>query len=591
MKRERVLAFILGLKSSFRWFLSGTPSHSNFNDIQVLATLLGVHLGVDETLPGTKISKRGPTSTGDNTGLENLSLFLEIRSIQWHERRHVLAQKFLDRFVRQNQAEHDEIPWKEYQITVDLPPVERAIYLELETHLKSLDMNTKNAQKSKKRNAGDRDTRMQQILQESTSAEEALLKCCCHFNMSSSESGSSAMETIKDIIDHRRKQKDSLVTSLVRQIADAYRMQHKILLEQPGWLSETATGKGEVPSALKQYLQAVDKKESVTHGADEEVHSAIDEIVQKAEAAFREEPNACVEGFEDMLPTDHDDNADTLLQLLFPMKLCLRNHMHYVRSTGKELCGRIRSLRYVEWIHKFQTSESVFDCAHCPRKGISTKEVGVLSSCGHIGCLTCLENSASEEKCIEYPQCQARVNRAHIVKSTFFGEHVKDKSGGKFGKKLTTIVEKVNEIIQSGDRIILFCQFDDLTSKVEEALSSCNIKSVQVKGSVSQQIKTLNVFQKDKPGKDDPRVLLLKMDDEQSAGLNLTKLNHAVFVHPLLADSKQAYTAYETQAIGRIRRFGQSKTVQIHRFLVNDTIDTQIYNQRTGNEEAEDKII
>ena len=77
------------------------------------------------------------------------------------------------------------------------------------------------------------------------------------------------------------------------------------------------------------------------------------------------------------------------------------------------------------------------------------------------------------------------------------------------------------------------------------------------------------------------------MDDEQSAGLNLTKLNHAIFVHPLLADSQQEYVAYETQAIGRIRRFGQSKTVHIHRFLVKDTIDTQIYHQRRCKETQE----
>ena len=28
------------------------PPHNNFNDAQILAKLLGVHLGVDDTLPG-----------------------------------------------------------------------------------------------------------------------------------------------------------------------------------------------------------------------------------------------------------------------------------------------------------------------------------------------------------------------------------------------------------------------------------------------------------------------------------------------------------------------------------------------------------
>jgi hypothetical protein len=44
---------------------------------------------------------------------------------------------------------------------MDLPPAERAIYLELENYLKSLEMNSKKALKSKKSSKGDRENRMQ----------------------------------------------------------------------------------------------------------------------------------------------------------------------------------------------------------------------------------------------------------------------------------------------------------------------------------------------------------------------------------------------------------------------------------------------
>lgn len=155
---------ILDIKSSFRWCLSGTPKHSDFNDIQTLSSLLGVHLGIDEVLPGVKLSKR-LLADKESTGLESLSHFLESRSVQWHERRHLLAQQFLNRFVRQNIAEIDEIPFEEHEVVIELPPAERAIYLELETHLKSLEMNSKNAQRSKKNSTGDRESRMQQVLQ------------------------------------------------------------------------------------------------------------------------------------------------------------------------------------------------------------------------------------------------------------------------------------------------------------------------------------------------------------------------------------------------------------------------------------------
>ena len=79
--------------------------------------------------------------------------------------------------------------------------------MELETHLKSLEMNSMTAQKSKRKCTGDRESRMQRILEESDSGEEALLKCCCHFNMSSSFT---ALETIDDIISLRHVRKKSV---------------------------------------------------------------------------------------------------------------------------------------------------------------------------------------------------------------------------------------------------------------------------------------------------------------------------------------------------------------------------------------------
>jgi hypothetical protein len=116
---------------------------------------MGVHLGVDESLPGAKHRKNG-----ENTGLESLSSYLELRTIQWHEKREEQAQQFLDQFVRQNVAEISEIPYEEHIKSIVLPPAERAIYLELETHLKSLDMKSKSAQKSKNKSTGDRESRM-----------------------------------------------------------------------------------------------------------------------------------------------------------------------------------------------------------------------------------------------------------------------------------------------------------------------------------------------------------------------------------------------------------------------------------------------
>jgi len=47
------------------------------------------------------------------SALEQLESFMERHSTSWHHRRHDKAQSFLDRFVRQNVAEIDEIAFED----------------------------------------------------------------------------------------------------------------------------------------------------------------------------------------------------------------------------------------------------------------------------------------------------------------------------------------------------------------------------------------------------------------------------------------------------------------------------------------------
>ena len=58
--------------------------------------------------------------------------------------------------------------------------------------------------------------------------------------------------------------------------------------------------------------------------------------------------------------------------------------------------------------------------------------------------------------------------------------------------------------------------------------------------------------------------------------------NWAFFVSPLLTDTAEQYKSFETQAIGRIRRYGQKKPVKVFRLLSKETIDISTYEQRSG---------
>jgi len=133
--------------------------------------------------------------------------------------------------------------------------------------------------------------------------------------------------------------------------------------------------------------------------------------------------------------------------------------------------------------------------------------------------------------------------------------------------------------LPSEERVLVFVQFPDLTEKVAAALEAHKISFLQIRGSASSKSKALQEFQ-------DPdashKVLLLNVMDESASGANLTVANHAIFISPLLAPSQEIYEANETQAIGRLQRFGQTKLVHVYRFLTTNSVDIEIFEPRTG---------
>merc|ERR1712232_615955 len=75
---------------------------------------------------------------------------------------------------------------------------------------------------------------------------------------------------------------------------------------------------------------------------------------------------------------------------------------------------------------------------------------------------------------------------------------------------------------------------------------------------------------------DSIHILLLSLEHSAS-GTNLTAANHIVFVHPMSAASSERAVSYEAQAIGRCRRWGQSKSeVHCWRFVTRGTIEEAI---------------
>ncbi|TFK64107.1 hypothetical protein BDN72DRAFT_963450 [Pluteus cervinus] len=539
----KVHSLVTRLTADRHWVLSGTPPIHDFGALKTIAAFLNLHLGVDDDAEGTsaEVKKR----RREQTSVEKFHSFREVHSLEWHAHRHALGQGFLDRFVRQNIAEIDEIPWTEKHEYITLPAAERAIYLELEHHLRALDMTIKRGKKTE----SDREKRLAQSLGESKTAEEALLKRCSHFEVETTNEN--AMKACDVIVEERQRQLDECKEELLKAIKE-------------GSKREKALGNVGNESMFNEYIR-VCRLEGVD---DQDATKMVNELLDDAGiGAAKPKPKA-----QDV-------------SLSEKVKAAVWEHRektHEIRRLTKELVGRVRSLRYFTVVRDLQKqgeSPPVVSCPSCGRENLPIVEVAVLSSCGHMGCLECVKTCAEKEECVYAASnaCKSAARVLNVVKAETLGvdDEERDGRGKHFGMKLEKVVQLIKKLPKS-ERMLVFVQFPDLMKKVTEAFTYHKIKFLEIRGTASQKSKNLEKFQQES----EERVLLLNVMDESASGANLTSANHAIFLSPLLAPSKEIYKACETQAVGRLVRYGQTKHVFVYRFLTLNTIDEEIYQQR-----------
>ncbi|KAJ7782010.1 hypothetical protein DFH07DRAFT_792303 [Mycena maculata] len=540
----KVHPLITNLTAERHWVLSGTPPVHDFAALKTISAFLGLHLGVDDDGEGQSVEVK--KRRREQTDAEKFHSFREVHSLEWHAHRHQLGQGFLDRFVRQNVPEIDEIPFTVHVNPIILPAAERAIYLELEHHLRALDMTIKRGRKTE----SDREKRLAKSLGDSKSAEEALLKRCSHFDLDTSNEN--AMKACDVIVREREKQLADCEAELLGSVKAGVKREINL---------------GNVPDESIFSIWVRSSKDTGVDDAD--ASETIRKILEKAD-----------------VDSIQRKKSRKSVELTTKVKDAIWEHReatHDIRRLAKELVGRVRSLRFFTAVRDLQKQREVpmdVTCEGCKRKSVPIGEVSVLSSCGHMGCSECVRNCADKEECVYRASgaCSSAARVLNIVRAETLGvdDEARDGRGKHYGKKLEDVMELIKDKVPTDERVLVFVQFPDLMKKVAEALKDNKIKFLEIKGSASAKSKSLESFQQDSA----ERVLLLNLMDESASGANLTSANHAIFLSPLLAPSQEIYDACMTQAVGRLVRYGQTKHVHIWRFKTQETIDEEIYDQR-----------
>lgn len=137
--------------------------------------------------------------------------------------------------------------------------------------------------------------------------------------------------------------------------------------------------------------------------------------------------------------------------------------------------------------------------------------------------------------------------------------------------KLARLVEMLTEVLESGEKALIFSQFTEMGGMLRKFLQEAfGREALFIHGGVDRKERDRLVerFQTE-TGPDAPRLFLLSLK-AGGTGLNLTAANHVFHF------DRWWNPAVENQATDRAFRIGQNRAVQVHKFVCLGTIEERI---------------
>ncbi|MCH9716600.1 MAG: SWF/SNF helicase family protein, partial [Gammaproteobacteria bacterium] len=144
----------------------------------------------------------------------------------------------------------------------------------------------------------------------------------------------------------------------------------------------------------------------------------------------------------------------------------------------------------------------------------------------------------------------------------------------RFGAKTAALVEFLQDRVHTSSSFIIFSEWEKQLQYVGSVLSAQGITNKWARGNIAVRNKAVRDFNSGAC-----KVLMLSFD-YMASGLDLSKADHVLFLGPLTKGQNVA--TVEQQAIGRALRAGQTKQVNLIRFITEGTIEQQYNDARTS---------
>ncbi|KAJ5572309.1 C-5 cytosine methyltransferase [Penicillium sp. DV-2018c] len=571
---ERRLTSLLSLQARSKWILSGTPGLDEFADIKSIALYLGLNLGIDDDgdcdSPANNTSNvRRRRNRKNHTDMEAFQYYQAPHSNAWYQNRRELAQRFLDRFVRQNIAEIKHIELIQTLVMIDPSPAEERNYNRLFEALKEETKDVSGPVKS--------------ILLRRMSPKYALVLCGV-----TAHAGKRywTPDQSQEVVKKAASQAIQIAATLDSLIREAITFWHREPADPTGNPATPGLETSPSPASYRDSLVAKVKEKYGTNFSEDFINRLklsfdsygdwgdVKEIEAKVDKRYRNAVSV-VKGRRGMIKMGAGiDNVPTVAasgvrKTMWTEILC---QLKILAKVSREKRFNKHLLRIFEG-----------ECPQCEHEACATSEVdenvNLLEECGHALCGHCLQ-TAKMTQCCPVEGCKVKFVAAKVVcREDVINE------GATQSSKLCKLIQIINGVPHD-ELVIVFIQDPALVLVTSGVLEAAGIEHRKVTKSSMTGIAEFIMEPRQKKGSSKipsrPKALLLELGSSMAAGLNLQCANHIIFLSPLIASTQYEYDSGMTQAIGRARRYGQERTVYVYHLLMKNMYDVNVYQSAHG---------